>query len=228
MPSYKDQQEQLKEKDLATYGFLGYPLLQSADILVYRAAYVPVGEDQVAHVELTRETARRFNHLYGREPDFEVKAELAVKSLGGRNSTNYRQLRKKYQGVYEAQRARLTVTSFVLKALAGVLKKHPVFNASIDEAAQTVVFKEYLHIGLAVDTEGGLLVPVIRDVDAKSMVQLSKDVQELAEKGRDRKLLMDEMRGGTFTISNQGGIGGAHFTPIVNKPEVAILGLGRG
>src|SRR6184192_2023604 len=97
VPSYKDQQEQLKEKDLATYGFLGYPLLQSADILVYRAAYVPVGEDQVAHVELTREAARRFNHLYGREPDFEAKAERAVKSLGGRNATNYRQLRRAFQ-----------------------------------------------------------------------------------------------------------------------------------
>ena len=97
VPSYKDQQEQLKEKDLATYGFLGYPLLQSADILMYRAAFVPVGEDQVAHVELTRETARRFNHLYGREPDFEAKAERAVKSLGGRNATTYRQLRRKFQ-----------------------------------------------------------------------------------------------------------------------------------
>src|SRR5438105_1697775 len=86
VPTYKDQQEQLKEKDLATIGFLGYPLLQSADILLYRAAYVPVGEDQVAHVELTREAARRFNHLYGREPDFEAKAERAVKSLGGRNA----------------------------------------------------------------------------------------------------------------------------------------------
>jgi tryptophanyl-tRNA synthetase len=112
VPSYKDQQEQLKEKDLATYGFLGYPLLQSADILVYRAAYVPVGEDQVAHVELTRETARRFNHLYGREADFEAKAERAVKSLGGRNTTNYRQLRRKFQetGDTEAlQRARALV-----------------------------------------------------------------------------------------------------------------------
>src|ERR1700740_108837 len=84
-------------KARATYGFLGYPLLQSADILVYRAAYVPVGEDQVAHVELTRETARRFNHLYGREPGFEEKAERAVKSLGGRNTTSYRQLRRRYQ-----------------------------------------------------------------------------------------------------------------------------------
>src|ERR1700758_115804 len=112
VPSYKDQQEQLKEKDLATYGFLGYPLLQSADILVYRAAYVPVGEDQVAHVELTRETARRFNHLYGREPDFEAKAEKAVKSLGSRNATNYRGLRRKFQeaGDTEAlERARALV-----------------------------------------------------------------------------------------------------------------------
>ncbi|MGH8284678.1 MAG: tryptophan--tRNA ligase, partial [Steroidobacteraceae bacterium] len=97
------QQAELKEKDLATYGFLGYPLLQSADILLYRPAFVPVGEDQVAHVEITREMARRFNHLYGREPDFEQKAEKAVKSLGGRNSTLYRQLRRKFQESGDAQ-----------------------------------------------------------------------------------------------------------------------------
>ena len=97
VPSYKDQQEQLRDKDLATFGFLGYPLLQSADILMYRAAFVPVGEDQVAHVEFTREVARRFNHLYGREADFETKAERAVKELGGRNITLYRQLRKQFQ-----------------------------------------------------------------------------------------------------------------------------------
>jgi tryptophanyl-tRNA synthetase len=97
VPSYKDQQAELKEKDLATYGFLGYPLLQTADILLYRPAFVPVGEDQVAHVEITREVARRFNHLFGREPDFETKAEKAIKLLGGRNSTMYKQLRKKFQ-----------------------------------------------------------------------------------------------------------------------------------
>ncbi|MGH8289521.1 MAG: tryptophan--tRNA ligase [Steroidobacteraceae bacterium] len=114
VPSYKDQQEQLQEKALATYGFLGYPLLQSADILVYRAAHVPVGEDQVAHIELTRETARRFNHLFGREPDFEEKAERAVKSLGGRNTSLYRQLRRRFQesGEREAlERARALVQS---------------------------------------------------------------------------------------------------------------------
>ncbi|HTP39107.1 MAG TPA: tryptophan--tRNA ligase [Steroidobacteraceae bacterium] len=97
VPTYKDQQEQLKDHDLATYGFLGYPLLQSADILLYRPGFVPVGEDQVAHVEITREVARRFNHLYGREPDFDTKAERAIKELGGKNTTLYRQLRRKFQ-----------------------------------------------------------------------------------------------------------------------------------
>ena len=114
VPTYKEQRENIKEKDLGTYGFLGYPVLQAADILIYKADVVPVGEDQVAHVELTRETARRFNHLYGREPDFEAKAERAVKSLGGRNSTTYRQLRKKFQesGDTEAlQRAQALVQS---------------------------------------------------------------------------------------------------------------------
>ncbi len=97
VPSYKDQQEKLKEKDLATYGFLGYPLLQSADILIYRAAQVPVGEDQVAHVELTREIARRFNHLYGREPGFEEKAEAARKKMGKKAAKQFDQLRRAYQ-----------------------------------------------------------------------------------------------------------------------------------
>ncbi len=97
VPTYKDQQEQLKEKDLATYGFLGYPLLQSADILVYKAGMVPVGEDQVAHVELTREVARRFNHLYGRESGFEDKAEQAITKMGKKNATMFRELRRKYQ-----------------------------------------------------------------------------------------------------------------------------------
>lgn len=97
VPSYKDQQEKLKEKDLATYGFLGYPLLQSADILIYRASQVPVGEDQVAHVELTREVARRFNHLYGLEPNFEEHAESARKKMGKKAAKQYSQLRRAYQ-----------------------------------------------------------------------------------------------------------------------------------
>jgi tryptophanyl-tRNA synthetase len=97
VPTYKDQQEKLAEKDLSTYGFLGYPLLQSADILIYRANRVPVGEDQVPHIEFTREIARRFNHVYGREPGFEQKAEAAVKKLGAKRSKGYRELRTRYQ-----------------------------------------------------------------------------------------------------------------------------------
>ena len=97
VPTYKDQQEKLSDKDLSTYGFLGYPVLQGADILMYKAGWVPVGEDQVPHVELTREIARRFNHVFGREPDFEAKAEAAVKKLGKKNGKLYAELRKRYQ-----------------------------------------------------------------------------------------------------------------------------------
>jgi tryptophanyl-tRNA synthetase len=109
VPSYKDQQAKLNDRDLATYGFLGYPLLQAADILIYRAGQVPVGADQVAHVELTREVARRFNHIYGREPGFEEQAEAAVAKMGKKASRLYRDLRRKYleQGDAEAlERAR--------------------------------------------------------------------------------------------------------------------------
>jgi tryptophanyl-tRNA synthetase len=97
VPTYKDQQEKLTEKDLSTYGFLGYPLLQSADIVIYRATLVPVGEDQVPHIEFTREIARRFNHVYGREPGFEQKAEAAIGKLGGKRGKQYRELRARYQ-----------------------------------------------------------------------------------------------------------------------------------
>ena len=112
VPSYKDQQEKLADRDLATYGFLGYPLLQSADILMYRAAWVPVGEDQVPHVELTREVARRFNHLFGREAGFEDKAKTAVKRLGSKKGKLYNELRNRYQekgdeGALQAARALL-------------------------------------------------------------------------------------------------------------------------
>jgi pyruvate dehydrogenase E2 component (dihydrolipoamide acetyltransferase) len=142
--------------------------------------------------------------------------------------TKLNELRKKFAAVYEAKGVKLTLTSFVLKAVAETLKKHPIFNSSLDEVANEIIVKQYFHIGIAVDTEQGLLVPVIRDVDKKSMLDLAKELERLAAKARDRKISADEMKGGTFTISNQGAIGGAHFTPIVNKPEVAILGLGRG
>jgi len=142
--------------------------------------------------------------------------------------TRLNELRKKHATAYEQKGTRLTLTPLMLKALVETLKKHPIFNSSLDEAAQEIVLKEYFHIGIAVDTEQGLIVPVIRDVDKKSVLDLSKELEHLAQKARDRKVTVEELKGGTFTISNQGAIGGAHFTPIVNKPEVAILGLGRG
>jgi pyruvate dehydrogenase E2 component (dihydrolipoamide acetyltransferase) len=137
-------------------------------------------------------------------------------------------LRKKYVEAYNKKGARLTVTSFVLKAVADTLKKHPFFNSSLDEATQEIVLKDYVHIGIAVDTEAGLIVPVLRDADKKDLMQLSKDLEELAGKARERKIVVEDIKGGSFTISNQGGIGGGQFTPIINKPEVAILGLGKG
>ena len=138
------------------------------------------------------------------------------------------ELRKKYAAAYEAKGSKLTLTPLVLKAVAATLKKHPMFNSSLDEVANEIVLKDYIHLGIAVDTDAGLIVPVIRDVDKKSVLELAKELEVLAQKARDRKVSGDDLKGGTFTISNQGAIGGAHFTPIVNKPEVAILGLGRG
>jgi pyruvate dehydrogenase E2 component (dihydrolipoamide acetyltransferase) len=122
---------------------------------------------------------------------------------------------------------KLTVTAFVLKGSAIVLRQFPQFNASMDLAAGQLIFKRYYHIGVAVDTERGLLVPVLRDVDKKSVHVIAQEVTELAERARQKKLTADDMRGGTFTVTNLGGIGGTAFTPIVNWPEVAILGLSR-
>jgi pyruvate dehydrogenase E2 component (dihydrolipoamide acetyltransferase) len=142
--------------------------------------------------------------------------------------TNVTALRKKYAAAYEAKGTRLTLTPFTLKAVVETLKKHAILNASVDEVAEEIVFKNYYHLGIAVDTDAGLIVPVIRDADKKSLLQLSQELEELAKKARERRVGAEELKGGTFTISNQGGIGGGHFTPIINKPQVAILGLGRG
>jgi pyruvate dehydrogenase E2 component (dihydrolipoamide acetyltransferase) len=138
------------------------------------------------------------------------------------------ELRKKHLAAYEARGARLTLMPFAIRAVVATLKKHPVFNSSLDDATGELVLKDYFHIGVAVDTEAGLIVPVLRNADQKSLLQLATEVEELAARARDRKVGLEELKGGTFTISNQGGIGGAQFTPIINKPEVAILGLGRG
>ncbi|MFA5505014.1 MAG: 2-oxo acid dehydrogenase subunit E2 [Vulcanimicrobiota bacterium] len=123
--------------------------------------------------------------------------------------------------------AKLTVTAILLKVLASALKRFPQFNASIDMAGEEVVYKDYFNVGVAVDTDRGLLVPVVRDVDSKNVRQLAADLNEIAEKARNRKIRPEDFQGSCITISNLGGIGGVAFTPIVNSPEVAILGVSR-
>ena len=121
----------------------------------------------------------------------------------------------------------LTVTAFTVKALAAALKKFPQFNASLDVAREEIIYKQYINIGVAVDTDRGLLVPVIKDADTKTLIQISLEISALAEKARSKSVTLDEMQGGTFTVTNLGGLGGTFFTPIINYPEVAILGLSR-
>ncbi len=142
--------------------------------------------------------------------------------------TEFEQLRKKYQAKAEASGAKLTPTAMIIKIVAGALRKFPDFNASIDVAAGEIIYKKYVNIGVAVDTDNGLLVPVIKNADRKNMLDLAKELGELAEKARMRKLSPDDMQGGNFSVSNLGGIGGTNFTPIVNPPDVAILGVSRG
>ena len=137
-------------------------------------------------------------------------------------------LRKKHAPVYQKQGAHLTLTSFLLMTVARALVKHPRANASIDEGAGEIVLKEYRHIGVAVDTETGLIVPVLRDVDKKNLFEISRELAAITEKTRQRKISLEELQGGTFAISNQGSIGGGHFTPIIYSPQVAILGVGQG
>jgi pyruvate dehydrogenase E2 component (dihydrolipoamide acetyltransferase) len=141
--------------------------------------------------------------------------------------TTLEELRKKYTKQVEAAGGNLTVTAIAVKVAASALKVFPQFNASVDLPANEIVYKKYVNIGIAVDTDRGLLVPVIRDADTKSITQISVELSQLSEKARNRKISLDEMQGGCFSISNLGGIGGTSFTPIVNAPEVAILGISR-
>jgi len=142
--------------------------------------------------------------------------------------TKLEEIRKQFSKKVEAEGGKLTITAILIKVIASALKVFPQFNSSVDMEKNEIVYKKYFNIGLAVDTDRGLLVPVIRDVDRKNIIQLSKELNDISAKARDKKLSLDEMQGGSFTISNLGGIGGTYFTPVVNSPEVAILGVSRG
>jgi pyruvate dehydrogenase E2 component (dihydrolipoamide acetyltransferase) len=141
--------------------------------------------------------------------------------------TGLEELRKRYAKQAEAAGGNLTVTAIAVKVIAAALKVFPQFNASVDMAAGEIILKQYVNIGIAVDTDRGLLVPVIKEADRKNLIQISVELSQLSEKARSRKIALDEMQGGCFSISNLGGIGGTYFTPIVNAPEVAILGISR-
>jgi pyruvate dehydrogenase E2 component (dihydrolipoamide acetyltransferase) len=141
--------------------------------------------------------------------------------------TELEQLRARFAPKAEQAGGKMTVTAIALKVCAAALKVFPQFNASIDMEKEEIVYKQYIHIGVAADTDRGLLVPVIRDVDKKNIVELAVELSQLSQKARDKKITIADMEGGTFTITNLGGIGGTAFTPIVNHPEVAILGLSR-
>ena len=137
-------------------------------------------------------------------------------------------LRKRFSPQAEKAGGKLTMTAIALKIVAGALRRFPQFNSSVDPQANEIIYKKAIHVGVAADTPRGLLVPVIRDVDRKGILDLSKELAEISEKARNGKLGLDEMQGAGFTITNLGGIGGTSFTPIVNWPEVAILGISRG
>jgi pyruvate dehydrogenase E2 component (dihydrolipoamide acetyltransferase) len=141
--------------------------------------------------------------------------------------TELEDLRKTFAKRAEAKGGKLTMAAIALKIVASALKQFPQFASSIDLANEQVVYKSYVHIGVAVDTERGLLVPVIRNVDQKNIIEISVELQQIAQRARDRKLKPEEMEGSVFTITNLGGIGGTSFTPIINSPEVAILGMMR-
>ena len=143
------------------------------------------------------------------------------------NITELDALRKEMKKAGAEKNIKVTFLPFLMKATAVVLKEMPEFNSSLDHTGQNLVFKNYYHLGIAVDTPSGLIVPVVRDVDQKSIYELSEELMDLSTRARDKKLKPDEMKGGTFTISSLGGIGGTAFSPIVNPPEVAIMGVSR-
>ena len=142
--------------------------------------------------------------------------------------TRLEAFRQKHKAEIETIGGKLTLTVFALKAVATALKTYPNFNAALDTEANEIIIKQYYHIGVAVNTDDGLIVPVVRDVDRKSIKELSIELNDLVQRTRTRKTKLDELQGGTFTITNAGAMGGGFFSPIINYPEVAILGMGQG
>ncbi len=175
--------------------------------------------DRKAMSSVRRKTAEHMTNAWSTIPH--------VTQFDKADMTELEQLRQRFGKKAEASGGKLTVTAIIIKVISSALKVFPQFNASVDMATSEIVYKKFYHIGVAVDTDRGLLVPVIRDVDKKNILEISAELNAVAEKARNKKTTLEEMQGGTFTITNLGGIGGTNFTPIVNSPEVAILGVAR-
>jgi len=177
--------------------------------------------------EITREPMSTIRSIIARSMPHAWQTVPHVTQFDEADITELEGFRKKYGKHVESSGGKLTVTAILMTVLASALKRFPRFNASIDPTSNEIIYKKYIHMGIAVDTERGLLVPVIRDVDTKNLRELSVELNDIAERTRNKKVKPDELEGGTFTISNQGGIGGTNFTPIVYWPQVAILGVSR-
>jgi len=177
--------------------------------------------------EIEREKMSRVRKLIARVTGYSWSIIPHVTQFDQADITQLEEFRKTFNKRHKTDGIKLTVTSILMKVIAEAVIKFPRFNASIDDATSEIVYRKYCNIGIAADTDRGLLVPVIRDIKSKSIVELAKELIDIAERTRNKKISPDELDGGTFTISNQGGIGGINFTPIVLWPQVAILGVSR-
>ena len=176
--------------------------------------------ERVPFRSIRRATAKQMVAAWSQIPHVTSQDQVDITKLEA--------FRQKHKTEIQAEGGRLTMTVFAIKAVATALKMYPQFNATLDVDAAEIVYKKYFHIGLAVNTENGLIVPVIRDVDRKSIKELAIELHDLVERTRSRKVALDELQGGTFTITNAGAMGGGYFAPIINFPEVAIMGMGQG
>jgi len=177
--------------------------------------------------EIDRQPLSRMRRSIAANLAFAWRTIPHVSQFDRADVTALQTFRKRYSRQVESAGGKLTMTAIVVKLTAAALRTFPRFNSSFDEERQELILKKYINMGVAVDTERGLLVPVIRDADRKSLVEISTELSTLAERTRQRKVGVDDLQGGTFTISNLGGLGTTYFTPIINWPEVAILGVGR-
>ena len=176
--------------------------------------------ERVPFRSIRRATAKQMMMAWSQIPHVTSQDQVDITKLEA--------FRRKHKAEIEAAGGRLTMTVFALKAVATALKMHPQFNATLDVAAEEIIIKNYYHIGVAVNTDNGLIVPVVRDVDRKSIKELAIELHDIVQQTRARKISREQLQGGTFTITNAGAMGGGYFAPIINFPEVAILGMGQG